>query len=62
MSDIVLAAVDGSIAGIPAARRRDAELVREAVRRGVRSAVENAWGKRPVTRVLLSQLPRHERG
>ena len=29
------------------------KLVREAVRRAVRSAVEDVWGKRPVAKVLL---------
>ena len=41
----------------PATRRRDGELVREAVRRAVRSAVEHAWGKRPIAKVLLAQAP-----
>jgi len=58
MTGIVLAAIEGTIASIPAARRRDGELVREAVRRAVRSAVEDAWGKRPIAKVLLAQLPR----
>jgi ribonuclease J len=56
MRSIVLDAVDGAIAGIPKERRRDADLVREAVRRGVRSAVEHAWGKRPVAKVLVTRL------
>ena len=55
MVDIVRAAVEGTIASIPRERRRDGELVREAVRRAVRSAVEHAWGKRPIAKVLLAQ-------
>jgi len=39
-------------------RRRDKELVREAVRRAVRAAVEDAWGKRPAVKVLVTQLHR----
>ena len=31
-------------------------MVREAVRRAVRSAVEDAWGKRPIAKVLVTQL------
>ena len=33
-------------------------MVREAVRRAVRSAVEHAWGKRPIAKMLLTQAPR----
>jgi ribonuclease J len=53
MEDVVREAVEGTIASIPRDRRRDGELVREAVRRAVRAAVEDAWGKRPIARVLL---------
>ncbi|HJU32036.1 MAG TPA: ribonuclease J [Hyphomicrobiaceae bacterium] len=53
MADIVRVAVEGTITSIPRDRRRDGEMVREAVRRSVRSAVERAWGKRPVAKVLL---------
>ena len=58
MVDIVREAVEGTIASISRERRRDGELVREAVRRAVRSAVERAWGKRPIAKVLLTQAPR----
>jgi hypothetical protein len=33
-------------------------MVREAVRRAVRSAVEDAWGKRPIAKILLTQVTR----
>lgn len=58
MLDIVRDAVEGTIASIPRERRRDGELVREAVRRAVRSAVERVWGKRPIAKVLLTQAGR----
>ena len=58
MVDIVRQAVEGTIASIPRERRRDGELVREAVRRAVRSDVEDVWGKRPIAKVLLTQAPR----
>jgi len=57
MEDLVLDAVDGTIESIPARRRRDAELVREAVRRSVRAAVDRAWGKRPIVKVLMNVVP-----
>ena len=58
MVEIVREAIEGTIASIPRERRRDGEMVREAVRRSVRSAVENVWGKRPIAKVLLTQAPR----
>ena len=58
MTEVARAAVEATIASIPGGRRRDGEMVREAVRRGVRSALENAWGKRPIVKVLLAQAPR----
>ena len=40
-------AVDGTLRRIPPKRRGD-RMVREAVRRAVRAAVNEAWGKRPI--------------
>ncbi len=57
MIGIVRDAVEGAIAGIPHGRRKDGDVVREAVRRAVRAAVEHAWGKRPIAKVLLTQVP-----
>jgi len=56
MLEHLLDVIDDTLKSIPAARRRDSETVREAVRRAVRSRVENIWGKRPITKVLLTQL------
>ncbi len=53
MLDIVLDAVEGTIASIPQAKRQDPERVREAVRRAVRAAVGDEWGKRPIAKVLV---------
>jgi ribonuclease J len=51
-----MSAVEGTLKSIPAARRRDLELVHEAVRRAVRSAVADAWGKKPIAKVLLTVI------
>ncbi len=56
MEDVVLDAVDGTIESIPSARRKDVELVRDAVRRAVRAAVDQEWGKRPIVKVLITKL------
>jgi ribonuclease J len=58
MAEIVRDAVEGTIASLPRDRRKDAELVREAVRRAVRAAVDEAWGKRPIVKVMITQAPR----
>lgn len=54
MLDVVLDAVDGTLRSIPAPRRKEAEMVREAVRRAVRSAVYAEWGKKPIVKVLMT--------
>ena len=46
----------GTIESIPRPRRKDQALVSEAVRRGVRAAVNQAWGKKPLCSVLLTVL------
>lgn len=60
MEEIVLSAVDGALGSIPPNRRRDTEMVGEAARRAVRSAVAEAWGKKTVVKVLVSVV--EERG
>ena len=57
MEDLVLDAVDGTIDSVPPKRRKDIEMVREAVRRSVRSAIDRAWGKRPIVKVLINVVP-----
>jgi ribonuclease J len=52
----VLDSVNGALDSIPRPRRRDPEVVREAVRRAVRAGVSAAWGKKPNCAVLVSVL------
>lgn len=54
MREIVLDAIDGTLRSIPPKRRGDHGMVQEAVQRAVRSAINEAWGKKPVVKVLLS--------
>ena len=54
MEDIVLDAVEGTLKSIPPARRRDPEMVREAVRRSVRAAIDEVWGKKPIAKVMIA--------
>jgi ribonuclease J len=46
----------GTVASIPKPRRKDPALVSEAVRRSIRAAVNQAWGKKPVCSVLVTVL------
>ncbi|MCX5512011.1 MBL fold metallo-hydrolase [Kaistia algarum] len=52
--ETVMSAVLGTIESIPRARRRDSELLREAIRRAVRAAVREAWGKKPLCTVFVA--------
>ncbi|HZP20190.1 MAG TPA: ribonuclease J [Bauldia sp.] len=52
--ETVLSAVHGTLDSLPRPRRRDAEVVRDAVRRAVRAAVAKEWGKKPVCTVFVS--------
>ncbi|WP_334148546.1 ribonuclease J [Hyphomicrobium sp.] len=56
MQEIALTAVEGTLRSIPRDRRRDLEMVSEAVRRSVRGAVASAWGKKPIVKVLLTVI------
>ncbi|MBA5776511.1 ribonuclease J [Stappia sp. F7233] len=51
--EIVIDAVTGAVGSIPKGRRRDKDLVAEAARRAARAAVQERWGKKPVTRAIV---------
>ena len=52
LESIARDAAIGTIESIPKPRRKDQALVSEAVRRAVRAAVNQAWGKKPMCSVL----------
>ncbi|MFD1197454.1 ribonuclease J [Brucella gallinifaecis] len=56
MEDILLDAAIEAVDSIPRARRKDLEVVRESVRRAVRAATNEAWGKKPVVTVFLNRI------
>ena len=56
LSEIARDAVIGTIESLPKPKRKDQALVSEAVRRSVRAAVNQAWGKKPMCSVLLTVL------
>jgi ribonuclease J len=54
--DIVADAVEDLIEGLPKAKRRDPEAVRSALERGVRAAVNEEWGKKPLVNALVIEV------
>jgi ribonuclease J len=51
----MLEAAIGAVDSIPRARRKDLELLSEAVRRAVRAAANDAWGKKPIVTVFVTR-------
>ncbi len=49
-------AAANAVISIPRARRKDLDTVHEAVRRAVRSAARDVWGKKPVMTVFVSRV------
>lgn len=56
MTEVVLDVIDGTLRSIPAKRRNDFDMVRDAMYRAIRSAINEAWGKKPIVKVLISTL------
>lgn len=55
LEEIMLDAAVGAVSSIPRARRKDLDLVSESVRRAVRAAANEAWGKKPIVTVFVTQ-------
>jgi ribonuclease J len=51
MAEIAYDAVRATLASLPRARRRDPDETAESIRRAVRSAIAEHWGKKPVCHV-----------
>ncbi len=56
MQDIIENAVNGTFKSIPAKRRSDKNKLKEALRRSVRSSLNEYWGKKPVVTIHLHQI------
>jgi ribonuclease J len=54
MLDIAYDAVEGTLKSISPARRRDPDLVEDAIRKALRAAIFAAWGKKPICKVMVS--------
>jgi ribonuclease J len=51
MAEIAYDAVKATLESLPRARRRDPDETAESIRRAVRSAIAEHWGKKPVCHV-----------
>jgi len=52
--EMLLDAAAGAVDSIPRQRRKDLDLVAEAVRRAVRNSANEAWGKKPIVTVFVT--------
>jgi ribonuclease J len=56
LDDIVFDVVVSTVEGLPRARRRDPDALAESVRRAVRAAVAEEWGKKPLCFVHVLEV------
>lgn len=56
MAEVVMNTLEGTLHSIPTPRRKDTEMVREAVRRAIRGVINEEWGKKPIVKVLISVI------
>jgi ribonuclease J len=56
MSERVLGAVYNAVESIPRGRRKDRDMIRDAVARSIRAEMKLAWGKKPLCSVLVSMI------
>ena len=54
--DIIFDVVVSTIEGLPRARRRDRDAMAESVRRAIRAALNEQWGKKPLCLVHVLQV------
>lgn len=54
--DVLHKAAVGALTGIPKKRRKDEELVREAIKNAVRGEARKQWGKKPIATVFVARI------
>ncbi|MGE0501917.1 MAG: ribonuclease J [Rhizobiaceae bacterium] len=55
LEELMIDAAIGAVDSIPRQRRKDLDLVQEAVRRAVRAAANDAWAKKPLVTVFVTR-------
>lgn len=56
MIEIIRELVEETYSTLPKAKRRDAEALRTAIERGIRSGIAEIWEKKPVTKVMVLEV------
>lgn len=56
IDEIITHTIETTIDSIPRAKRKDDDLLREAVRRAIRAEVNEIWGKKPVCAIFMHRL------
>jgi len=56
MLDVIADAVSEVLRTLPAVKRRDSDLVENAVEKSIRGAVQQIWGKKPACAVLVVEV------
>ena len=56
MLDLVLDAIDNTLRSIPPKRRMEQERVEDIIKKAVRGTIDNAWGKRPIVKVMTATV------
>jgi len=54
LEEIAISAVVGTVDSLPRPQRRDPDALAEAVRRAVRGAIADVWGKKPICTVFVA--------
>ena len=54
MEEVAMDAILGTVGSLPRPQRRDPDALAEAVRRAVRGAIAEAWGKKPICTVFVA--------
>ena len=55
LEDIMLDAAVGAVTSIPRGKRKDLDMIAESVRRAVRGAANESWGKKPLVTVFVTR-------
>ena len=56
VAELALDALEEAFNSLPKGKRRDASAVQEAVRRAVRSAINDVWDKKPICQVFVLEV------
>lgn len=56
MVEIAADAAEGALRSIPPSRRKDADMVEEAIAKSIRAAIDQAWGKKPIVHCIVTKV------